>query len=131
MLARSMARRTFGVQRLLVYNVDDIAREGIRLYRVVRSDNTEDPALENSFRSHYELGVELLHTQHFLPPVQGIAAAGRLAHPRNALRRFTLVRHHSASTASSRPALTEARRPKQAPPDRPVDYGPRPCLIDV
>jgi hypothetical protein len=28
-------------------------------------------------------------------------------------------------------ALTEARRPKQAPPDRTVDYGPRPCLIDV
>jgi hypothetical protein len=47
MLARSMARRTSAVQRLLVYNADDIAREGIRLYRVVRSDNTEDLALEN------------------------------------------------------------------------------------
>ena len=39
---------------------------------------------------------------------QGIAAAGRLAHPRNALRRFTLVRHHDTPMASSRPALTEA-----------------------
>jgi hypothetical protein len=58
MLARSMARTTFGVQRLLVYNVDDIAREGIRLYRVVRSGNMEDPVFENSFRSHYELGIE-------------------------------------------------------------------------
>ena len=38
----------------------------------------------------------------------GIAARGRLAHPRNALRRFTFVRHHNASMASFRPALTEA-----------------------
>ena len=38
----------------------------------------------------------------------GIAAGGRLAHPRNALRRFTFVRHHDASMASFRPALTEA-----------------------
>jgi hypothetical protein len=30
-------------------------------------------------------------------------------HPRNALRRFTFVRHHNASTASFRPALTETR----------------------
>jgi hypothetical protein len=44
--------------------------------------------------------------------VQGIAAAGQLAQPRNALRRFTLVRDHSASIASFRPALTEARPAK-------------------
>jgi hypothetical protein len=30
-------------------------------------------------------------------------------HPRNALRRFTFVRHHDASTASFRPALTDTR----------------------
>ena len=37
----------------------------------------------------------------------GIAARGQLAHPRNALRRFTFVRDHNASRASFRPALTE------------------------
>jgi hypothetical protein len=62
----------------------------------------------------------------------GITAAGRLAHPRNAFRRFTSVRHHGASTASSRPALTEARRHQPtASASRPVNSGPRPCLIDV
>ena len=38
----------------------------------------------------------------------GIAAAWRLAPPRNALRRFTFVRDHDAPMASFRPALTEA-----------------------
>ena len=52
-------------------------------------------------------------------------------HPRNALRRFTSVRHHNASTASSRPALTEAPQRKQPHWNRPVNSGPRPCLIDV
>ena len=51
--------------------------------------------------------------------------------PDDALRRFTCVRNHHASTASSRPALTEARQPIRAPANRPVDSGPRPCLIDV
>ena len=62
---------------------------------------------------------------------QGIAAGGRLAHPRNALRRFTFVRHHSASMASFRPALAEARQPNQPPASRPVNSEPRPCLFDV
>lgn len=54
-----MARTTFGPARFSVYSVDDYApgRE-FRLYRAVRSDNLEDPVLEDSFRSHYELGVE-------------------------------------------------------------------------
>lgn len=48
--------------------------------------------------------------------------------PRNALRRFTFVRHHNAPTASFRPALTEARpRQTTTPTDRPVHSGPRPC----
>jgi hypothetical protein len=51
--------------------------------------------------------------------------------PKDALRRFTLVRHHRAPTASFRPALTEARQRNQPPADRPVHSGPRPCLIDV
>jgi hypothetical protein len=52
--------------------------------------------------------------------------------PRTPSRRFTLVRHHRASTASFRPALTEAHRHKDQPPaSRPVNSGPRPCLIDV
>src|SRR5450755_2551717 len=38
----------------------------------------------------------------------GIAARGQLVQPRNALRRFTFVRHHDASRASFRPVLTEA-----------------------
>src|SRR5205823_6792293 len=38
--------------------------------------------------------------------------------PRNALRRFTLVRHHGASMASFRPALAEARRRIQPPASR-------------
>ena len=61
----------------------------------------------------------------------GIAAGGRLAHPRNALRRFTFVRHHDASMASFRPALTEAPQRNQPHWDRPVSSGPRPCLVDV
>jgi hypothetical protein len=62
----------------------------------------------------------------------GIAAGGRLAHPRNALRRFTFVRHHDASTASFRPALTETPQRMTKPHwDRPVNSGPRPCLFDV
>ena len=62
---------------------------------------------------------------------QGVAAAGRLAHPRNALRRFTFVRDHNASMASFRPALTEAPQRKQPHWSRPVISGPRPCLFDV
>ena len=61
----------------------------------------------------------------------GIAARGQLAQPRNALRRFTFVRHHDAPRASFRPALTEAsRRPRYPRPSsgRPVNSGPRPCL---
>jgi hypothetical protein len=64
---------------------------------------------------------------------RGIAAAGRLAHPGNALRRFTLVRHHGTSMASFRPALTEAHLGVNptAPASRPVNSGPRPCLFDA
>jgi len=59
----------------------------------------------------------------------GIAARGQLAHPRNALRRFTFVRHHDASRASFRPALTETPQRITKPHwDRPVNSGPRPCL---
>jgi hypothetical protein len=61
----------------------------------------------------------------------GIATAGRLTLPKDALRRFTLVRNHDASMASFRPALTEARQHNQPPADRPVNSGPRPCLLDV
>jgi hypothetical protein len=61
----------------------------------------------------------------------GIAAAGQLTHPRNALWRFTLVRNHNASMASFRPALTEARQHNQPSASRPVNSGPRPCLLDV
>ncbi len=31
---------------------------GLTLFRIVRSDNSEDPVLLNSFRSNYELGEE-------------------------------------------------------------------------
>ena len=58
----------------------------------------------------------------------GIAARGQLAQPRNALRRFTFVRHHDASRASFRPALTETPQRNQPHWDRPVNSGPRPCL---
>jgi hypothetical protein len=51
--------------------------------------------------------------------------------PKDALRRFTLVRNHNASMASFRPALTEAHRRIQPPASRPVNSGPRPCLFDV
>jgi hypothetical protein len=61
----------------------------------------------------------------------GIAAGGRLAHPRNALRRFTFVRHHDTPMASFRPALTEIPQRNQPHWDRPVNSGPRPCLFDV
>src|SRR5205823_8657811 len=50
---------------------------------------------------------------------QKLPARGRLAPPRNALRRFTFVRHHDASTASFRPALTEAPQRNQPHWDRP------------
>jgi hypothetical protein len=50
--------------------------------------------------------------------------------PRNALRRFTFVRHHDASMASFRPALTEIPQ-RITHWDRPVNSGPRPCLFDV
>ncbi len=61
----------------------------------------------------------------------GITAAGRLTHPRNALRRFTFIRHHDAPIASFRPALTEAPQRHTAHWDHPVNSGPRPCLINV
>jgi hypothetical protein len=62
---------------------------------------------------------------------QGIAAGGQLTHPKDALRRFTLVRNHDTPTASFRPALTEAPQRKQPHWDRPVNPEPRPCLINV
>jgi hypothetical protein len=49
----------------------------------------------------------------------------------DALRRFTLVRHHDTPTASSRPALTETPQRNQRHWDRPINSGPRPCLLDV
>ena len=61
----------------------------------------------------------------------GIAAARPARPPRNALRRFTFVRHHDAPMASSRPALTEAPQRNQPHWDRPVNSGPRPCLFGV
>jgi hypothetical protein len=61
----------------------------------------------------------------------GVAAEGQLTHPRNALRRFTLVRNHNAPMASSRHALTEAPQRNQPHWDRPVNSGPRPCLFSV
>ena len=51
--------------------------------------------------------------------------------PRNALRRFTFVRHHDAPMASFRPALTETRQRNRPSTGRPVNSGPRPCLFDV
>src|ERR1035438_7424092 len=52
--------------------------------------------------------------------------------PRNALRRFTFVRHHDTPMASSRPALTETPQRMTKPHwDRPVNSGPRPCLVSV
>ena len=52
--------------------------------------------------------------------------------PRNALRRFTFVRHHDASMASFRPALAETPQRVTKPHwGRPVNSGPRPCLFDV
>jgi hypothetical protein len=63
--------------------------------------------------------------------VQGFAAMGQLTQPGSALRRFTLVRDHNAPMASFRPALTEAPQRKQPHWSRPVNSGPRPCLIDV
>jgi hypothetical protein len=61
----------------------------------------------------------------------GIAAASQLTHPRNALRRFTLVRNHNAPMASFRHALTEAPQRTQPHWNRPVNSEPRPCLFDV
>jgi hypothetical protein len=61
----------------------------------------------------------------------GVAAAGQFTHLRNALWRFILVRNHNASVASFRPALTEARQHNQPSASRPVNSGPRPCLLDV
>ena len=51
--------------------------------------------------------------------------------PRNALRRFTLVRHHDTPMASFRPALAETPQRNQPHWNRPVNSGPRPCLFDV
>jgi hypothetical protein len=69
------------------------------------------------------------------PPAQqesGFAAAGQLTHPKDALQRFTLVRDHDASMASSRHALAEIPQRITKPHwDRPVNSGPRPCLFDV
>jgi hypothetical protein len=66
---------------------------------------------------------------------------GPVRPPRNALRRFTPVRHHDTSMASFRPALTEApaahdqaalgtARSIPGPRARSIP-GPRPCLFDV
>ncbi len=69
------------------------------------------------------------------PPVHGRNRASLLpaSSPNrgNALRRFTFVRDHNASMASSRPALTEAPQRNQPHWSRPVNSGPRPCLFDV
>jgi hypothetical protein len=40
------------------------------------------------------------------------------------------VRNHNAPIASFKPALTAARQHNQPPAGRPVNSGPRPCLID-
>ena len=62
----------------------------------------------------------------------GHRRCGSARPPRNALRRFTLVRHHDASMASFRPALTETPQRMTKPHwGRPVNSGPRPCLFDV
>ena len=61
----------------------------------------------------------------------GHRRCGTARPPRNALRRFTFVRHHDAPMASSRPALTEAPQRNQPHWSRPVNSGPRPCLVSV
>jgi beta-1,4-mannosyl-glycoprotein beta-1,4-N-acetylglucosaminyltransferase len=50
---------------------------------------------------------------------------------KDALRHFTLVRHHDTPMASSRPALTEIPQRNGPHWDRPVNSGPRPCLVSV
>ncbi len=52
--------------------------------------------------------------------------------PRNALQRFTFVRHHDTPMASSRPALTETpqRTTSRTGAARSIP-GPRPCLFSV
>ena len=65
------------------------------------------------------------------PTGTGHRCHGPTRPPKTALRRFTLVRDHNAPTASSRHALTEPRRHNQPPANRPVNSGPRPCLISV
>jgi len=71
-------------------------------------------------------------TTPFARQVSGFAAAGQVSQPTEALRRFTLVRDHDASMASSRHALAEAPQRMTKPHwDRPVNSGPRPCLFDV
>ena len=61
----------------------------------------------------------------------GHRRCGTARPPRNALRHFTFVRHHDAPMASSRPALTEIPQRNQPHWDRPVNSGPRPCLVSV
>jgi hypothetical protein len=46
-------RTTFGPERLTVLDVR--ISSGLQVFRIVRSEVEDDPALENSFRSHYEL----------------------------------------------------------------------------
>lgn len=50
-------KTTAGPLRITVLEVP-VGRGGINVFRIVRSDNPEDPVLLNSLRSHYELGEE-------------------------------------------------------------------------
>ena len=56
-----MARLTLGDTRLLVYEIDE--GTGLELFRIVRGEGGQQPALVDSFRSHYELGLLPLRTE--------------------------------------------------------------------
>lgn len=48
-------RKTYGPQRLVAYDIEDPA---VDVFRIVRSDEPDDPVFVNSLRSNYELSHE-------------------------------------------------------------------------
>jgi hypothetical protein len=79
-------RTTFGPLRLTVLDIRP--GENVPVFRIVRSDSTDDPVFLNSLRSHYELSEE----------------------PRKVERRSTVIHMGISVYVNSNDAVRTARR---------------------
>lgn len=90
-----MARLTLGGTRLVVYEIDE--GTGLELFRIVHGDRGQQPALVDSFRSHYELGLPPRRTERRAAVIHmGLSTYRTVSQARGTAARFPAIGTHLA-----------------------------------